>query len=371
MKAIAIVPGTSGVSVIDINEPNITTPDEVKIKIWQVGICGTDREEVTGGRADAPPGKKQLIIGHEMFGQVVEVGNKVTKVKKGDYGVFIVRRGCGKCKACTSGRSDMCYTGDYTERGIKHADGYQTEYVVDKEEYLVKIPETMKEIGVLTEPMSVAIKAIAEAMTIQQARLGDFDQSPDWLKGKKALVAGIGPIGLMAAFALRLRGANVLGMDIVDDNALRVQILKQIGGHYVDGRKVQTTDLDEVCGESDFIFEATGISKLEIQLLDALAINGIYVVTGIPGGERPITIDAANILKQMVLKNQILLGSVNASIHHYETAVNDLQACLQQWPDAIKAVITEKIPFQKFQEAFHQHSTEEIKVVVDYQSQLT
>lgn len=366
MKAIAIIPGTTQVSLVEIKEPVISAPDEVKIKVWQVGICGTDREEVSGGRADAPAGKKELIIGHEMFGEVVEVGDKVSKIKKGDYGVFMVRRGCGKCKACLNGRSDMCFTGDYTERGIKGADGYQAEYVIDKEQYLVKVPSEMKEIGVLTEPMSVAAKAIDEALIIQRARLKDFNEAPNWLDGKKALIAGIGPIGLMAAFALRLRGAEVLGMDIVDENSLRPQILKQIGGHYVDGRKVQTTDLDDVCGEADFVFEATGIAKLQIQLLDALAINGIYVATGIPGGERPITIEAAGLLQQLVLKNQILLGSVNASIHHYQMAVDDLHSCLQQWPESIKAVITEKIPYRQFGKALHQHSADEIKVVVDW-----
>jgi threonine dehydrogenase-like Zn-dependent dehydrogenase len=368
MKAITIVPGTTKVSLVDVNEPMIATPDEVKIKVWQVGICGTDREEVSGGRADAPAGKRELIIGHEMFGEVVETGSKVTKVKKGDYGVFMVRRGCGKCKACLNGRSDMCFTGDYTERGIKGADGYQAEYVVDKEQYLVKVSAEMKAIGVLTEPMSVAAKAIDEALIIQQARLKGFDDEKNWLHGRKALIAGIGPIGLMAAFALRLRGAEVTGMDIVDEDSLRPQILKQIGGRYVDGRKVQTADLDDACGESDFIFEATGIAKLQIQLLDALAINGIYVATGIPGGNRPLTIEAGALLQQLVLKNQVFLGSVNASIHHYQMAVDDLNTCLQKWPASIKAVITEKVPYRQYDKALHQHSAGEIKVVVDWNS---
>jgi threonine dehydrogenase-like Zn-dependent dehydrogenase len=366
MKAIAIIPGTTNVSLIDTKEPMINAPDEVKIKMLQVGICGTDREEVAGGRADAPQGKKELIIGHEMFGEVVETGSAVTKVKKGDYGVFMVRRGCGKCKACLNNRSDMCFTGQYTERGIKGADGYQAEYVVDKEQFLVKVPAEMKDIAVLTEPMSVAEKAIDEALIIQQARIRDFENDPNWIKGKKALVAGIGPIGLMAAFALRLRGAEVVGMDIVDEQSLRPQLLKQIGGHYIDGRKVQVTDIDDTCGDSDFIFEATGIAKLQIQLLDALGINGVYVLTGIPGGNRPLTIEAASLMEQLVLRNQILLGSVNASIHHYQMAVDDLNACLKQWPDAIKSIITEKVPYKEFDKALHDHNANEIKVVVDW-----
>lgn len=366
MKAIAIVPGTTEVSLIDTDEPQIGAPDEVKIKMLQVGICGTDREEAAGGRADAPPGMNRLIIGHEMFGQVVEVGTAVTKVKAGDYGVFMVRRGCGQCAACTNGRSDMCYTGDYTERGIKEADGYQAEFVVDKEQYLVPVPAEMKDVGVLTEPMSVAAKAIDEAALIQRARLGGFEQDANWYAGKRALVAGIGPIGLLAAFALRLRGAEVYGMDIVDEDSLRPQVLKQIGGNYIDGRKLKVTDIDERCGEMDFVFEATGIAQLEFQLIDTMATNGIYVATGIPAGGRPLTVEGASLMQQLVLKNQVMLGSVNASLHHYQMAVDDLGASLKQWPAALNAVITEKIPYQNFDAALHHHDANEIKVTVQW-----
>ena len=90
MKAIAIVPGTAGSRLVERPEPSIAAPDEVKIRIIRVGICGTDREEVSGGRAQAPDGQKELVIGHEMFGQVVSVGSSVTRVKAGDYAVFTV-----------------------------------------------------------------------------------------------------------------------------------------------------------------------------------------------------------------------------------------------------------------------------------------
>lgn len=366
MKAISLVPHTTNVSIEEIGEPQIVSPYDIKIKVLQVGICGTDREEAEGGRADAPAGKHELVIGHEMFGQVVETGNKVQSVKPGEYGLFTVRRGCGECEACRNNRSDLCYSGRYTERGIKEADGYQTEFVIDKEQYFIKVPEQIKHIGVLTEPMSVAAKAIDEAIIIQGARLKDILPAGNWLKGKKALVAGLGPIGLMAAFALRLQGANVTGLDIVEENSLRVQILKQIGGTYIDGRKVQTTDIDDRFGEADFIFEATGIAKLQIQLIDALGVNGIYVATGIPGGDRPLTIAAGAILQQLVLKNQVLLGSVNASIHHYKQAVEYLQTAHETWPDEIQKIITEKIPYTQFREALFIHDPEEIKVVIDW-----
>lgn len=366
MKAISLIPHTTNISLADLPEPGITRPDEIKIKVWEVGICGTDREEAAGGRADAPEGKRSLIIGHEMFGQVVETGPEVKSVKNGDYGLFTVRRGCGECPACLNDRNDLCYTGNYTERGIRGADGFQAEYVVDIERYFIKVPEHIKDIGVLTEPMSVAAKAIAEALIIQGARLNGIVPQGNWLKGRKALIAGLGPIGLMAAFALRLQGAQVVGMDIVPGDSLRPRILEQLGGTYVDGREVKTTDLDETFGEADFIFEATGIAKLQIQLIDALAVNGIYVATGIPAGHRPITIMAGDIMQQLVLKNQILLGSVNAGIEHYHMAVQNLEASKKSWPGIIEQVITERVSVPDFKAALEHHSSDEIKVVIDW-----
>ena len=150
--------------------PPSRAPDEVKVKVIRVGICGTDREEVSGGRADAPEGQKELVIGHEMFGQVVEVGSSVTRVKVGDFAVFTVRRGCGQCPSCLMGRSDMCQTGKYRERGIRGLDGYQTEFVVDKEQYVVFVPDELEAVGVLMEPLSIVEKGIEEALRLQAVR---------------------------------------------------------------------------------------------------------------------------------------------------------------------------------------------------------
>lgn len=370
MKAIAIIPHTTQVSLIDMEEPSIINSRDVKMKVMQVGICGTDREEVSGGRADPPPGKKLLVIGHEMLGQVVAAGKDVSTLKVGDYGVIMVRRGCGECIACNQGRSDMCYTGNYTERGIKGADGFQSEYVVDHEDYVVKVPEEMKDIAVLTEPMSIVSKAIDEALAVQHARL-IFDRKENWLEGKRVFIAGIGAVGLMAAFALRLRGAEVVGMDIVNEESLRPSLLKQIGGRYLDGRNLKAANIDKECGEFDFIFEATGIAQLQFNLIDALAVNGIYIVSGIPAISKSIELPAAELLQQLVLKNQVVMGSVNASPFHYQMAVDDLGRILEKWPQAIKAVITERVAISQFKNALQHHLPNEIKVVVQWDDHFT
>ena len=366
MKAIATVPNASTLLLVERPEPTIHSPDEVKLRVLRVGICGTDREEASGGRSKAAPDHNELVLGHEMFGQVVEVGHAVTRVKPGDFAVFTVRRGCGKCLPCTMNRSDMCETGEYQERGIWGMDGYQTEYVVDKEQYVVFVPSALESIGVLCEPLSVAEKAIDEAVRVQIARLPDAPATPYWLYGRKCLVAGLGPIGLLAALILRLRGAVVFGLDIVDENSARPVWLQKIGGKYVDGRQVPADKVDDVLGPMELIFESTGVASLEFNLLDALAANGVYVLTGIPGGQRPLQIPGSELIRQMVLNNQVMLGSVNASRDHYQMAISDLFRAHLEWGELISQLITHHYPYKNYETALHQHKPDEIKAVVEW-----
>jgi threonine dehydrogenase-like Zn-dependent dehydrogenase len=366
MKALAITPGTTDLSLIDRPEPVLSKATQIKAKVLQVGICGTDREEAAGGRADAPSGSSQLIIGHEMFCQVVETGTAVTLAKPGDYGVFMVRRPCGKCPACAARRSDMCQTGNYTERGIKGADGFQQEFVIDDEAYFLPVPAGIKHLGVLTEPMSVGEKAIDEAVRIQTARLPGTDPS-GWLRGKQVLVVGLGPIGLLAVAILRLRGAEVLGLDIVDADSIRARTLRNFGGRYVDGRHTKALDLDDIFGQIDLIFEATGVAQLEFDLIDALGINGVYVLTGIPAGDRPVTMQPGSLMQQLVLKNQVLLGSVNASYEHYRMAIKDIEAAWLHFPTAMGAIITDRHPYTDFATVLEHHSADEIKCVLEWE----
>jgi threonine dehydrogenase-like Zn-dependent dehydrogenase len=331
-----------------------------------VGICGTDREEAAGGRSKPPAGQTELVIGHEMFGKVVETGKSVTRVSAGDLAVFTVRRGCGKCLPCLMNRPDMCQTGEYVERGIWGLDGYQTEFVVDKEQYVVRVPTDLEPVGVLCEPLSVAEKAIDEALRIQSARLPDAPATLDWLHDRPCLVAGLGPIGLLAAMVLRLRGAKVLGLDVVDADTARPKWLETIGGQYIDGRQVTPDKVDDHFGRIDLIFESAGVAALEFNLLDALASNGIYVLTGIPSGDRPLEIDGAELIRELVLENQLMVGSVNAARDHYQMAVDDLSHAALLWGDHVTKLITNHHPYADYDSALHQHSADEIKAVIEW-----
>src|SRR5258708_6293125 len=119
MKAIAVFPGPKSVQLINAPEPLLQQPTDVKLKMLDIGICGTDKEICSFQYGVPPEGTDHLIIGHESLGQVVEVGAGVKGLKPGDLAVTIVRRPCfrAECHPCQAGRQDFCGTGDYTARG--------------------------------------------------------------------------------------------------------------------------------------------------------------------------------------------------------------------------------------------------------------
>ena len=361
MKVIVLTPGTTHVELVDWDEPTIEKQNQVRMQVLEVGICGTDREETSGGRADAPTGEDRLIIGHEMLGKVLEIGSDVKNFAVGDLAVTTVRRSCNECPACAAGRFDMCYTGNYTERGIKGRHGFEAEFVVDEEEFLIKIPAPIRSIGVLTEPMSVVEKAINEAIALQERRLPNY--SPE---GKTALIAGLGPIGLLAAIVLRLRGMEVFGMDVVDENTARPEILKELGGKYLDGRSVSPSNLKGPCPQIDFIVEAAGIPKLDFDLISALGINGIYALTGVPKDSPPLNFDGARMMRELVLKNQVIFGSVNAGKTDFTRGVEDLEKALKRWGATIEKLITNRVSRDDFASVLSKHQADEIKVVIEW-----
>src|SRR5437588_6852786 len=170
MKAVAVFPAKREVRVVDHAEPSIESPTQAKLRILDVGICGTDKEIASFQYGTPPDGSEYLIIGHESLGEVVEVGARATKVKQGDLVVASVRRPCGhaECVACRHGRQDFCYTGDFSERGIKSRHGYMTELVVEEEQYLNVVSRELRDVAVLVEPLTIAEKSLTQLWQIQQ-----------------------------------------------------------------------------------------------------------------------------------------------------------------------------------------------------------
>jgi threonine dehydrogenase-like Zn-dependent dehydrogenase len=144
--------------------------------------------------------------------------------------------------------------------------------------------------------------------------------------------------------------------------------LEHIGGRYIDGCQVTPDKVPDHFGKIDLIFESTGVASLEFNLLDALAPNGVYVLTGIPGGDRSLEIQGAELIRTFVLKNQVMVGSVNAARDHYQMAVDDLAHASLVWGDSVAQLITHRHGYTDFDSVLHQHSADEIKAVIEWNS---
>jgi threonine dehydrogenase-like Zn-dependent dehydrogenase len=161
LKAITISGGEAQatVSLTDIPKPGLTGPGDVLIRVLSVGLDGTDREIIVDNFARYPEGRSEMVIGHELLGVVEEAGPE-SRLSRGDIVTALVRRPCGEeaCVNCRNGQQDFCQTGNYVERGIKGADGFLCEYVVENAKYVVKVPEECLQYGVFVEPQSIVEK---------------------------------------------------------------------------------------------------------------------------------------------------------------------------------------------------------------------
>src|SRR2546429_6734363 len=108
MKAVAVFPRTKEVRVIEHEAPRLTEPDQVRVRMLEMGICGTDKEICAFEYGTPPAGSNYLVIGHESLGEVMEVGPAVSRVKVGDLVVPTVRRPCPhpECRPCRAGYPD-------------------------------------------------------------------------------------------------------------------------------------------------------------------------------------------------------------------------------------------------------------------------
>jgi threonine dehydrogenase-like Zn-dependent dehydrogenase len=158
MKAIAVKPGIPNtVHLTELPAPAVSDIPKgrgVLVRVLRVGVDGTDKEINAAEYGQAPPGYDFLIIGHESMGQVEAVGPNVNEVKPGDYVVATVRRP-GSSIYDLIGTNDMTTDDTYFERGINLRHGYMSEYYVDDAEFIVKIPQGLKDVGVLLEPTTV------------------------------------------------------------------------------------------------------------------------------------------------------------------------------------------------------------------------
>jgi threonine dehydrogenase-like Zn-dependent dehydrogenase len=347
MRALTVSPGTADSARIDdVPEPPLSD-GSVLARTLALGVCGTDREILSGVYGSAPPGEERLVLGHESLG-VVEAAPDDCELRAGDLVVGIVRRPDPEpCLACAAGEWDMCRNGRYTERGIKERHGYGAECFRIEPQFAVKIDPTLGILGVLLEPASILAKAWDHT-----ERIGRRTRA--WAP-RTLLVTGAGPIGLLAALIGAQRGLSV---HVLDRNAggRKEELVRDLGGTY----HSDAGTLDRLA--PDILMECTGAPSVIRACLGSTARAGIICLAGVTEPGKTLDVDIGRLNRTMVLDNDCVFGSVNANRRHYEMAAQALARADKSW---LRGLMTRRVPLERWSEAL-EHRPGDIKVIIEF-----
>lgn len=354
LQAVGVVPSRREVRLLEHAAPKISSPHEIRIRTLEVGVCGTDREICCFDYGEPPDKSEYLILGHEALGEIVEVGAAVSGFKPGDLVVPSVRRPCphAHCAPCRTDLQDFCFTGDFTERGIKMVHGFMTQYFVEEEKYLTHVPPAISDVAVLVEPLTVAEKGLTQVWKVQQRLPWETPGQAGMGRGygKTAVVLGAGPVGILGAMTLLANGFKTYIYSRSLAPNPKSELVDSIGAKYISAKAVPVDQLPDQVGNIDLVYEAVGVARVSFDLLKILGLNGIFVFTGIPFRKPAIPVDADLIMRNMVLKNQIAVGTVNADGESFAAAIRDLAEFKRRWPDALRAIITGRYKIDQYRE---------------------
>jgi len=346
MKAITIEPKKPGTARLEeIPEPD-ARDGSVLVEAVAVGVCGTDVEMVEGKYGWAPPGKTRLVLGHESLGRVIDPG-PAKGFQKGDLVVGIVRRPDPvPCPNCAVGEWDMCRNGRYTERGIKEIDGFMSERWRIEPEYAMKVAPSLGLLGVLIEPTTVVAKAWEQITAIGQRAF--------W-EPRTVLVTGAGPIGLLAALIGKQHGLDIHVLDRVESGP-KPKLVHALGATY------HTGTVAGVGFEPDIIVECTGVGQVIADSIQAMGAGGILCLTGVGSGGRTTGLKTADAATEMVLRNNVVVGSVNANKRHWYKAGEALARADRKW---LERLIGRRETPENFKQALDR-KPDDIKIIVQF-----
>jgi threonine dehydrogenase-like Zn-dependent dehydrogenase len=346
MQAVTVVPKSAGtLGWTEVPEPD-PAEGSILVEAVAVGVCGTDVEIVEGKYGWAPSGRERLVLGHESLGRVLEAPEGVG-VRPGDLVVGIVRRPDPEpCPPCAVGEWDMCINGEYTERGIKSLDGFMSERWRIEPGYFTRLDPALGILGVLLEPTTVVTKAWEQVAHME---------TRSFWQPRTALVTGAGPIGLLAAMIGVQRGYEVHVLDRMEAGT-KPDLVRALGATYHHG---SSSDLPF---DPDVVIECTGVGQVIADVIVKVGPGGVVCLTGVGSGGRTIGLATADVATELVLHNNVVVGSVNANRRHFYRAAQALAAADPAW---LERLISRRVPPSRIAEAFDR-GPDDIKVVVDF-----
>lgn len=331
MKAIRVnSPGN--IEIAEVAKPELTHENEVLIKIKAAGICGSDIHIYHG---TSPVATYPRIIGHEIVGEIVEVGAKVQDLKIGDHVTVDPVVSCGACYPCSLGRPNVCTS--LKVRGV-HLDGGFREYVAAESSSVYKIsPDLPWEAAALVEPYSIAAQVLAR---------GEIEARDI------VLILGAGPIGLIILQAVKKTGARAIITDILEE---RLDMAKQMGADVIVNSSKQ--DLREIVMKETngvgvtVVVEAVGLPKLLEDGVQLACPAARVVVLG-------FTETPSQLAQLYITKNELDIRGSRLNAHRFPQVI--------QWFNKGEVnpekLISHTFPYTEIEKALHLIETEPQKV---------
>ena len=327
MKAMMLT-GIRQMEMMEIPEPLLVNPNDVKIKMSVVGICGSDIHYYTQGQIGSQIVQYPFAVGHEGAGVVVEVGPSVRRVKPGDPIAIEPAMPCWKCDQCLSGRHHTC-------RNLRflgcpgQAEGCLTEYIVMPEESCFPLKGGLKtDHGSISEPLAIGVYSVKKS--------GGVD-------GKKIGILGYGPIGMSVMLAAKAEGAD--SFFITDKIDRRLAIAKKEGASLTGNPDTEDIVM-KLSGKEklglDVVFECCGQQEALEQAIEILKPGGSLVVVGIP----EFSFWSVNVEKTR--RKEISLQFIRRQVDCVDPALSMMEKKLIN----IDNMITHRFPFSKTKEAF-------------------
>lgn len=339
MKAV-FVETAYQIKVKEVEQPPVRSND-VLIKVKAAGICGSDIHTYKGLH---PFRKPPVIIGHEVVGEVVQVGEAVKNIKVGDRVTVEPQTGCGTCQYCLAGRINYCE--NRGAPGVGDWYGTMAEYFVAPESCVLRLPDQMDfDQGVLVEPLAVGVHAVRKA-GIQLS--------------EKVAILGAGPIGLLTLACVKAAGATTILVTDVLDYCL--QSAQKLGATHTLNVKEKVNWVEEInaqIGPFDKVLVTAGVPDIINQALGLLRKGGRVVTIAMFHGEQ--SIDIANL---QGTEKEI----VGCMTYTREDTLAAIELLANGYVDT-DVIITHKLPYEKAAEGFRMVDKKEnssIKVLITF-----
>jgi L-iditol 2-dehydrogenase len=344
MKAMMLT-GIRQMEIKDIPEPMIVNPNNVKIKMSVLGICGSDIHYYTQGRIGSQKVNYPFTVGHEGAGVVVEVGTEVKRVKPGDRIAIEPAMPCGECDQCLSGRQHTC-------RRLRflgcpgQAEGCLMEYIIMPEESCFPLGEKLTpDHGSISEPLAIGVYAVKKSGGVKGLNIG---------------ILGFGPIGMSVMLAAKAQGVSKVYVTDKIDERLSLSLKE---GAVFTGNPMKENIVKKIMEAEplglDAIFECCGQQEAFDQAVDVMKPGGRLMVVGIPEFER------WSMSVETTRRREISLQFIRRQVDCVEQTLE----MMESGSISIDNMVSHRYPFDQTKEAFDlvaDYKDGAMKVMIDF-----